>query len=71
METVKLSRIVAELTPELFPFLKKTELDSDIILRYGFGSLDPEDAAEIVKLSISEHQKDAFFTVGFLYGFLL
>lgn len=60
METVKLSRIVMELTPELFPFLKPAELDSEIVLMYGFESLDSEGAMEIVQFSISEHQKEAY-----------
>lgn len=60
VETVKLSRIVEELTPELQPFLSKVELECEIVLKNGFASLDAEDAAEIVKYSISEHQKDAY-----------
>lgn len=60
METVKLSRIVMKLTPELFPFLKPAELDSEIVLMYGLESLDSEAAVEIVQFSISEHQKDAY-----------
>lgn len=57
METVKLSRIVMELTPELYPFLKPKELNSDIVLIHGFGALQAEDVKEIVQFSISEHQK--------------
>jgi hypothetical protein len=59
METVKLSRIVRKYTPELYPFLKPQELDSTILLRDGLEVLEPEDAVEIVQMSIYEHQKDA------------
>lgn len=59
METVKLSRIVMRLTPELYPFLKTDELNSEIVLRDGIDSLETEDAVEIIQYSISEHQKDA------------
>ncbi|MCR8643891.1 hypothetical protein NV379_14640 [Paenibacillus sp. N1-5-1-14] len=59
METVKLSRIVMNLTPELYSFLKSDELESDIVLRYGLDRLDPEDVIEIIQISITEHRKDA------------
>lgn len=59
METVKLSRIVMKLTPDMYPCLKSSELDIDIVLKYGFDSLEAEDALDIVKMSISEYQKDA------------
>lgn len=59
METVKLSRIVMKLTPELYPFLKPQELDSRIILRDGLELLEAKDAMEIIQHSIFEHQKDA------------
>lgn len=59
METVKLSRIVMKFTPELYPFLKPSELDSSIVLRDGLEQLEPKDAVEIVQYSIFEHQKDA------------
>lgn len=60
METVKLSRIVMKLTPELFSFLKPRELDSEIVLVHGIEALEAEDAIEIIQYSISEHQKDAY-----------
>lgn len=59
VETVKLSTIVMKLTPELYPFLKRSELDFEIVLRNGLEALETEDAMEIVQYSISEHQKDA------------
>ncbi|WP_442951627.1 hypothetical protein [Paenibacillus sp. GYB003] len=59
METVKLSRIVMKLTPDTYPCLKASELDIDIVLKYGLESLEAEDALDIVKHSISENQKDA------------
>ncbi|WP_379212886.1 hypothetical protein [Paenibacillus sp. GCM10012303] len=59
METVKLSRIVMKLTPDMYPCLKTSELDMDIVLRYGFDALEKADALDIVKYSISEYQKDA------------
>ena len=59
VETVRLSRIVMKLSPELFPFLKRNELDSEIVLIHGFDSLEAEDVMEIVQFSIYEHQKDA------------
>ncbi|GAA3400893.1 hypothetical protein ACFFNY_15360 [Paenibacillus hodogayensis] len=59
METVKLSRIVMKLTPDMYPCLKSSELDLDIVLKYGFDRLEAEDAMDIVKYSISEYQKDA------------
>jgi hypothetical protein len=61
VETVKLSRIVMKFSPELYPFLKSTELDSEIVLKHGLESLEADDVIEIVQFSISEHQKDAFF----------
>lgn len=60
VETVKLSAIVMKLTPELYPFLKKNELESEIVLRNGIDALEAEDAVEIIQYSISEHQKDAY-----------
>ncbi|MDB5056333.1 MAG: hypothetical protein JWM44_4383 [Bacilli bacterium] len=59
METVRLSRIVMMLTPELFPFLKRNELELEIVLVNGFAALAAEDAMEIIQYSIYEHQKDA------------
>lgn len=59
METVKLSRIVMKLTPDMYPCLKSSELDIDIVLRYGLEALEAEDAVDIVMSSISEYQKDA------------
>ncbi|MED4602481.1 hypothetical protein P9314_17580 [Paenibacillus validus] len=59
VETVKLSTIVMKLTPELYPFLKQRELESEIVLRNGLAALEAEDAMEIIQYSISEHQKDA------------
>ncbi|MFD0698587.1 hypothetical protein ACFQZT_31420 [Paenibacillus sp. GCM10027628] len=61
VETVKLSRIVMKLTPELYPFLTSYELDSEIVLRYGLEALEAEDVMEIIQFSISEHHKDAFY----------
>ncbi len=60
METVKLSRIVMKLTPELHTFLKPGELDSDIVLMHGIDALLEEDAIEIIQFSISEHQKNTY-----------
>lgn len=60
VETVKLSRIVMKLSPELVPFLKKKELDSDIVLMDGLDALEADDVMEIVQFSISEHSRDAF-----------
>jgi hypothetical protein len=59
LETVRLSRIVLKLTPEMYPFLRDSELNSEIVLRDGFESLDLDDAVEIVTISITEHQKAA------------
>ncbi|MCS7460158.1 hypothetical protein N0M98_08395 [Paenibacillus doosanensis] len=59
VETVKLSTIVMRLTPELYPFLKRSELDFEIVLRNGLEALEAEDAMEIIQYSISENQKDA------------
>ncbi|MFD0716513.1 hypothetical protein [Paenibacillus sp. GCM10027626] len=59
METVKLSRIVEKLAPELVPFLTARELDLNIVLREGLAILEPEDAMEIVQHSICEHQSKA------------
>lgn len=60
VETVKLSEIVMRLTPELYPFLKQNELESEIVLRNGIDALEAEDAMEIIQYSISEHQKHAY-----------
>jgi hypothetical protein len=60
VETVKLSRIVMKLTPELHTFLKPGELDSDIVLMHGIDALLEEDAIEIIQFSISEHQKSTY-----------
>jgi len=59
VETVSLSRIAMMLTPELYPFLKRNELDFQIVLANGFDALVAEDAVEIIQHSIYEHQKDA------------
>lgn len=60
VETVKLATIVMRLTPEMYAFLKRDELDSVIVLRNGLEALQAEDAMEIIQHSISEHQKGAF-----------
>ncbi|MBP1989263.1 hypothetical protein J2Z66_000858 [Paenibacillus eucommiae] len=61
METVKLSRIVMKLSPQLYPFLTSSELNSEIVLQYGIEALQAQDVMEIIQFSISEHQKDALF----------
>ncbi|MCQ6558508.1 hypothetical protein [Paenibacillus mendelii] len=58
METVKLSRIVEKLVPELVPFLTERELNLNIVLRDGMALLEPEDAMEIVHHSICEYQRE-------------
>jgi hypothetical protein len=60
VETVKLSTIVMRLTPELYPFLRRSELEFEIVLRNGIEALEAGDAMEIIQNSISEQQKDAF-----------
>ncbi|NHN31258.1 hypothetical protein [Paenibacillus agricola] len=60
VETVKLSTIVMRLTPELFPFLRRSELEFEIVLRNGLEALEAGDAMEIIQHSISEQQRDAF-----------
>jgi len=60
METIKLSRIVMKYSPELYPFLKKAELESHIVLRGGIESLQTEDVLEIIQYSIEEHQKHSY-----------
>ncbi|RTE09539.1 hypothetical protein [Paenibacillus whitsoniae] len=61
VETVKLSRIVLKLTPELYPSLTSYELESEIVLQFGIESLDAEDVMEIIQFSITEHHKDALY----------
>ncbi|WP_209970090.1 hypothetical protein [Paenibacillus eucommiae] len=61
VETVKLSRIVMKLSPQLYPFLTSSELNSEIVLQYGIEALQAQDVMEIIQFSISEHQKDALF----------
>jgi hypothetical protein len=60
VETVRLSSIVMKLTPQLYPFLRKNELESRIVLAHGMDALVEDDAMEIIQYSISEYQKDAF-----------
>ncbi|WP_084783458.1 hypothetical protein [Paenibacillus sp. FJAT-26967] len=60
METVKLSDIVKTYTPELYTFLTRTELNSEIVLMNGIDSLDQEDVIEIVQYSIKENRRNAF-----------
>jgi hypothetical protein len=57
VETVKLSAIVMRLTPELYPSLRRHELESEIVLKFGLEALEADDAIEIINFSISEHQK--------------
>jgi hypothetical protein len=61
VETVKLSRIVLKVSPELAAFLTRSELNSEIVLRNGIEALEAQDVMEIIQYSISEHQKDALF----------
>ncbi|CAN7396015.1 MULTISPECIES: hypothetical protein [Paenibacillus] len=61
VETVKLSRIVMKLTPELYPSLTSNELESEIVLRFGIEALAAEDVMEIIQFSISEHHKDTLY----------
>jgi hypothetical protein len=61
VETVKLSRIVLKVSPELALFLTRNELNSEIVLKNGIEALEAEDVMEIIQYSISEHQKDALF----------
>jgi hypothetical protein len=60
MESVKLSRIVMRLTPELYPFLTTNELEFEIVLRNGLEALETDDVMEIIQFSISEQRKDAY-----------
>ncbi|RCX21723.1 hypothetical protein [Fontibacillus phaseoli] len=59
-ETVKLEQIVMKWFPDMLPFLNQKELNSMIILRDGLTILEPEDALEIIQLSICEHQNSHF-----------
>jgi len=59
MEQVKLSRIVMKCQPELYAFLRKDELNTNIVLRDGLDRLESEDALEIIQNSIYRHQQDA------------
>ena len=59
MQVVKLSSIVMRLTPELYSFLKPSELDCSVVLKNGLDVLDSEGALEIIQQSIFEHQKDS------------
>jgi hypothetical protein len=61
VETVKLSRIVLKVSPELAAFLTRSELNSEIVLRNGIEALEAQDVMEIIQYSISEHQKDTLF----------
>jgi hypothetical protein len=61
VETVKLSRIVLKVSPELAAFLTRSELNSEIVLRNGIEALEAQDVMEIIQFSISEHQKDTLF----------
>ncbi|SEB76977.1 hypothetical protein [Paenibacillus sp. GP183] len=61
VETVKLSRIVLKVSPELAGFLTLSELNSEIVLRNGIEALEAQDVMEIIQYSISEHQKDTLF----------
>jgi hypothetical protein len=45
------------LTPELYPSLRRHELESEIVLKFGLEALEADDAIEIINFSISEHQK--------------
>jgi len=49
-----------KLTPELYPFLKPRELESEIVLVHGIEALLEEDVVEIIQYSISEHQKNVY-----------
>ncbi|MFD2671124.1 hypothetical protein [Marinicrinis sediminis] len=59
-ETVKLSKIVKEFKPELYPFLKQRELNTPIVLRDGISRLNSEDAEEIIQYSIIHCQDEQF-----------
>lgn len=60
MERVKLSEIVMKWFPEMLPTLRQNELNSLIVLRDGFGILEPEDAMEIIQYSICEQQGNMY-----------
>lgn len=60
MERVKLSDIVLKWFPEMLPTLRQHELNSLIVLRDGFGILEPEDAMEIIQYSICEQQDNMY-----------
>jgi len=61
VETVKLSRIVMKLVPELYESLTNNELESEIILWHGLDALAEHDVMEIIQFSILEHHKDALY----------
>jgi hypothetical protein len=61
VETVKLSRIVLKVSPELAAFLTRSELNSEIVLMNGIEALEAQDVMEIIQYSISEHQKSTLF----------
>ncbi len=58
METVKLSKIVNTVTPELAQILTSEELSQFIVVKSGLSSLRYDDVLEIIEASISRVKKD-------------
>ncbi len=60
MNTVRLSEIVLSIKPDLYHWLTKDELDSQIVLTYGLGSVKEDDLLEIIAASIEYNKKNPF-----------
>lgn len=61
METVKLSKIVNTVTPELEQILTSEELSQFIVVKSGISSLRYEDVLEIIEASITRVKKDVLY----------
>jgi hypothetical protein len=52
METLKLSKIVLSVKPDLYDLLTPQELALPIVLEHGLGALQGQDVLEIIEASI-------------------
>jgi hypothetical protein len=58
MQTIKLSKLVLEVSPELYELLTEAERDSDIIVQGDPFALNEEDINVIVAETIAHYHQD-------------
>jgi hypothetical protein len=58
METIKLSKLVMAVSPELYDLLTEAERDSEIVVQGDINRLGEEDINYIIEKTIAHHHQD-------------